>query len=181
MCQYFKPVVSILRLKQSWEQEVPLKCWYLCTRLQGVCHLHHHTLKTRCFQKLVTQTIELSALRVRTACTKHFNNNINYWEETKYLSLLHWILSLSLSISQYTCHLTLKQRIALKFKLYYMSNYCERFEMHPKTLLSHYSNMTIANESTSVQFSQHRKILEMLQNTVLPCGCQCIWAVGTYM
>jgi hypothetical protein len=25
-----------------------------------------------------------------------------------------------------------------------MSNYCKRFEMHPKTLSSHYSNMTIA-------------------------------------
>jgi len=49
-----------------------------------------------------------------------------------------------------------------------MSNYCERFEMHPKTLLSHYSNMTIATESTSVQFLQQRKILEMLQSTVLP-------------
>jgi hypothetical protein len=35
-----------------------------------------------------------------------------------------------------------------------MSNYCERFEMHPKTLLSHYSNMTIATESTSVFTTQ---------------------------
>jgi len=60
------------------------------------------------------------------------------------------ILSLSLSISQNTCHLTLKQRIAFKIKLCYMSNYCERFEMHPKTLLSHYPNMTTATESTSI-------------------------------
>jgi len=62
--------------------------------------------------------MELSALRVRIACTKHCNYNINYSETTKYLSLLERIMSLSLSISQYTCHLKLKQRIAFKVILH---------------------------------------------------------------
>jgi len=38
-----------------------------------------------------------------------------------------------------------------------MSNYCERFEMHPKTLLSHYSNMTTASEKVLISIYTTQK------------------------
>jgi hypothetical protein len=87
--------------------------------------------------------MKLSALRVRIACTKHCNYNIRERQPSTspylkgychFLCPYHNILT--------TLHLNKEQHS----KLYYMSNYCERFEMHPKTLSSHYSNMTIASE-----------------------------------